>query len=64
MAIWLAGAGSGCRPAFEENHRPRQVRGGGHQQERRIANRLLHRGGFFFGIFGLSSVMIAARYAE
>jgi hypothetical protein len=49
---------------LEENHRPRQVRGGGHQQERRIANRLLHRSGFFFGIFWAIQRDDTARYAE
>ena len=41
------------------------MRGGGNQQERRIAYRLLHRGGFFFGVFGfIQNDDFAARYPK
>lgn len=41
------------------------MRGGGNQQERRIAYRLLHRGGFFFGVFGfIQNDDFAARYPQ
>ena len=41
------------------------MRGGGDQQERRIAYRHLHRSGFLFGIFGfIQDKDFAARYAQ
>lgn len=46
---------------LKENHRTRQMRGGGYQQERGVADGLLNGGGFFFRIFGLSSVIISLR---
>ncbi len=50
---------------LKENHRTRQMRGGGYQQERGVADGLLNGGGFFFRIFWLiQRNNIATRYAQ
>ncbi len=52
---------------LKENHRTRgKCEAGGYQQERGVADGLLNGDGFFFRIFGLSSVIIslAVRYAS
>lgn len=50
---------------LKENHRARQMRGGGYQQERGVADGLLNGGGFFFRIFWfIQRNNIATRYAQ